>query len=55
MKELRWIRVTEIANIPTREGRSVQIGDGNIAIFNLRDRILATDNHYPHEGGVTAS
>jgi nitrite reductase (NADH) small subunit len=51
MKEFRWIRVTEIANIPAREGRSVQIGDCNIAIFNLGDRILATDNQCPHEGG----
>jgi nitrite reductase (NADH) small subunit len=51
MMEARWIRVTEVANIPEREGRSVVIGGRDIAIFNLGDRILATDNRCPHEGG----
>jgi nitrite reductase (NADH) small subunit len=49
--EARWIRVSEVENIPEREGRSVLIGDREIAIFNLGDRILATDNQCPHEGG----
>jgi nitrite reductase (NADH) small subunit len=51
MMEARWIRVTEVANIPEREGRSIVIGGRDIAIFNLGDRILATDNRCPHEGG----
>jgi nitrite reductase [NAD(P)H] small subunit len=51
MTEARWIRVTEVESIPEREGRSVLIGDREIAIFNLGDRILATDNQCPHEGG----
>ena len=38
-------------NIPPREGRAVQIGDREIAIFNLGDRFLATDNRCPHKGG----
>ncbi len=44
MRESRWIRVTAVENIPAREGRAVQIGDREIAIFNLGDRLLATSN-----------
>src|SRR4030095_7478096 len=45
--------------LPPREGRSVWIGDREIAIFNLGpstelgagDGFLATDNQCPHKGG----
>ena len=46
-----WIRVTTTDNIPPREGRPVRIGTREIAIFNLGDRFLATDNRCPHAGG----
>jgi nitrite reductase (NADH) small subunit len=46
-----WVRVTTIGAIPLREGRPVTIGDHEIAIFNLGDRFLATDNRCPHKGG----
>jgi nitrite reductase (NADH) small subunit len=48
---MKWIRVTPVENIPVREGRSVQIGEDEIAIFNLGDRYLAIDNNCPHRGG----
>ena len=48
---MSWIRVTETANIPLREGRAVQIGDREIAIFNLGERFVACDNACPHRGG----
>jgi len=51
MTERRWIHVTELENIPEREGRAVQIGGCEIAIFNLGDRLLATSNRCPHKGG----
>ncbi|HJZ99876.1 MAG TPA: nitrite reductase small subunit NirD [Candidatus Solibacter sp.] len=51
---MSWIRVTEIENIPLREGRAVQIGDREIAIFNLGGRVLAADNACPHRGGPLA-
>jgi hypothetical protein len=35
---MKWIRVTNIENIPLREGRAVRIGAAEIAIFNLGDR-----------------
>jgi nitrite reductase (NADH) small subunit len=49
---MKWIRVTPAENIPLREGRSVQIGEDEIAIFNLgEDRFVAVDNACPHRGG----
>ena len=51
MTETRWVRITTIDNIPAREGRAVCLGTHEIAIFNLGDRFLATDNRCPHKGG----
>jgi len=48
---MKWIRITHAENIPLREGRSVRIGDDEIAIFNLGDRYVAVDNSCPHRGG----
>jgi nitrite reductase (NADH) small subunit len=51
MNTLRWVRVTPIGNVPPREGRAVLIGEHEIALFNLGDEFLATDNECPHKGG----
>lgn len=51
MSESRWVQVTACDNIPLREGRAVTLGRRTVAIFNLGDRFLATDNECPHEGG----
>ena len=51
MSEGPWIRVTTVDMIPAREGRAVQIGHLELAIFNLGDRFLATENRCPHQGG----
>jgi nitrite reductase (NADH) small subunit len=48
---MSWIRITEIENIPVREGRSVKIGSEEIAVFNLGDRFAAIENRCPHSGG----
>ena len=48
---MSWIRITQTQNIPVREGRAVQLGDKEIAIFNLGDRFAAIDNKCPHSGG----
>jgi nitrite reductase (NADH) small subunit len=47
----RWVRVTRSENVPLREGRAVVLGGREIAIFNLGDRFMATDNQCPHQGG----
>ncbi len=46
-----WLRITKCGNIPLREGRAVQVGGREIAIFNLGDRFLAVENRCPHKGG----
>lgn len=48
---MSWIRITKAENIPLREGRSVRLGEEEIAIFNLGDRYVAVDNSCPHRGG----
>jgi nitrite reductase [NAD(P)H] small subunit len=47
----RWVRVTRCENVPLREGRAVTLAGREIAIFNLGDRFMATDNQCPHQGG----
>jgi nitrite reductase (NADH) small subunit len=47
----QWIRVATCDQIPPRQGRSVWIGERELAIFNLGDRFFATDNRCPHKGG----
>ena len=51
MNEPRWIRVTALENLPLREGRAVVLGDREVALFNLGERVLATENQCPHQGG----
>ena len=48
---MSWIRITEIENIPVREGRAVKIDRDEIAVFNLGDRFAAIENRCPHSGG----
>ncbi len=50
----RWVCITSAKNIPLREGRSIQVGEQDIAIFNLGDRFLAVANRCPHRGGPLA-
>jgi nitrite reductase (NADH) small subunit len=51
MNEPRWVRVTAVENLPLREGRAVALGDRELALFNLGNRVLATDNQCPHQSG----
>lgn len=48
---MSWVKITEVQNIPVREGRNVKIGRNDIAVFNLGDRFAAIDNRCPHSGG----
>jgi nitrite reductase (NADH) small subunit len=51
---MNWIRITAAENIPPREGRKVQLGSLELAIFNTGDRFLAVENRCPHGGGPLA-
>ncbi|HUI79128.1 MAG TPA: nitrite reductase small subunit NirD [Bryobacteraceae bacterium] len=46
-----WTPITKTENIPPFEGRSVQIGGMELAIFNLGDRFATIENRCPHSGG----
>jgi nitrite reductase (NADH) small subunit len=49
---MKWIRITNPESIPLREGRCVDLGDREIAIFNLgEDKLVAIDAACPHRGG----
>ncbi|HTA46865.1 MAG TPA: nitrite reductase small subunit NirD [Bryobacteraceae bacterium] len=49
---MNWIRVTSTESIPVREGRCVDLGDREVAIFNLgNDKLKAIDAACPHRGG----
>jgi nitrite reductase (NADH) small subunit len=43
--------ITHVENIPLFEGRSVRVGELDLAIFNLGDRFAAVENKCPHRGG----
>lgn len=49
--ELHWTRITQTESIPLHEGRAVQLGNHEIAVFHLEDRYLTIDNRCPHKGG----
>ena len=51
MSELHWIWLTDVANVPPREGRAVEVAGRQLAVFNLGGRFLAIDNTCPHKGG----
>ena len=48
---MSWIRIVNSNAIPLREGRQVDLGDREIAIFNLGGRFAAVDAACPHRGG----
>lgn len=49
-----WIGIANCESIPLREGRVVEIGGREIAVFNLGGRFLAVDNRCPHKAGPLA-
>ncbi|HEY7334458.1 MAG TPA: nitrite reductase small subunit NirD [Bryobacteraceae bacterium] len=51
MREPNWIAITQVENIPPHEGRPVQVGGMELAVFNLGDRFAAVENECPHKGG----
>jgi nitrite reductase (NADH) small subunit len=55
MTELCWVWITDIDNVPPREGRAVKVAGRDLAIFNLGGgRFVATDGQCPHKGGPLA-
>lgn len=50
----KWLQVTLCRNIPIGEGRCVEMGGRQIAIFHLREGFFAAENRCPHRGGPLA-
>src|SRR5437763_1563524 len=48
---MSWIRIANSNAIPLREGRNVDLGSREIAIFNLGDRFAAVEAACPHRSG----
>jgi nitrite reductase (NADH) small subunit len=53
-EETVWIAIARSQDLPLREGRVVVLGDREIAVFNLGERVLAVANHCPHKNGPLA-
>ena len=51
---MKWMRITEVANIPVRQGRSVRFGALEVAIFNLGGAFRAVESRCPHKRGPLA-
>jgi nitrite reductase (NADH) small subunit len=49
--KVHWTPVTNLENIPPREGRAVTLQGEEIAIFNIDNRYLAIESKCPHKGG----
>lgn len=48
----KWIKITEIENIPSMGARKVEVGKTEIAIFKTKDgSIFALENSCPHKNG----
>ncbi len=51
---MKWLRVTQVENIPVRQGRSVRFGSLELAIFNLGGAFRAVESRCPHKQGPLA-
>jgi len=49
-----WVSITFCGNIPPREGRAIRVGGRELAVFNLGERFVATENRCPHRHGPLA-
>ena len=50
-EQVQWVRAAARENIPEREGRALLIADRELALFNMGDHFLATNNRCPHNAG----
>ena len=51
---MKWVRITEVENIPVRQGREVRLGSLELAIFNLGGAFRAVERTCPHKQGPLA-
>lgn len=46
-----FVKVAATGDIPEGEGRCFEVGDQQVAIFNVKGTYYALDNVCPHQGG----
>lgn len=46
-----FVKVAATGDIPEGEGRCFEVGDQQVAIFNVEGTYYALDNVCPHQGG----
>lgn len=52
MKNMNWIAVGTLSDIPLRGARCVNTPQGKIGVFRTaEDRVFAIEDHCPHKGG----
>ena len=50
-QETNWTKLADLYEVPVGEAKAVRIGEGrSIALFNVDNKIYATDNQCPHMG-----
>lgn len=49
-----YVKVASVGDIPPGQGKCVNAGDREIALFNRDGKFYAVDNTCPHQGGPLA-
>jgi len=49
-----YVKVAEVTELQPGEGKTVVVGDREIALFNVAGKFMAIDNICPHRGGPLA-
>jgi nitrite reductase (NADH) small subunit len=50
----KWLKVTTPDQVPPREGRSVNLGNYDVALVNTAEGFRAVENRCPHKNGPLA-
>lgn len=49
-----WVKVVALEELPLREGRVAVVGNQQLALFRLPDRVAVVENRCPHKHGPLA-
>ncbi len=54
MTEALWTKIAKLADIPDDEGLEVQVGEVELALFRVGEKVLCVENSCPHRGAALA-
>ncbi len=46
-----FVFIAKVEDIPEGQGKSIEVGDKGIAVFNVEGKFYALENACPHQGG----